>query len=141
MFFNIYLKVMLVSKKNMQFFFYMFLVFGEKIKKLSIKQSKFIFITTPKIVFICRLVTHTVTWQPNYSTCSSSFIAILKAMTATIFWWPSLGVVWKVFATRESAMGDNWLDPLLIEKIEGTWIYSYCIPKKVNPNIFVTHWS
>ena len=66
---------------------------------LSSKQSNLTFSNWlhPKIAFICRFLTQTATWRPNYTIATSSVIAIRKVMTDTVFLGPSLGVVWFFF--------------------------------------------
>ena len=55
-------------------------------------------------------------WQPNRTILTSSVKAIMKAMTDTVFWGPSLGegqnllfTVGGFFNNRECS-GDEWLD-------------------------------
>ena len=47
----------------------------------------------PKFSFLCGLLTQAATWWPNYTILTSSVKANLKAMTTTVFWGPSLGLV------------------------------------------------
>ena len=73
----------------------MFSVLDEQIKSLISKHSKLNFWNqlNPKFAFLCRLLTQTATWQPNHQIMTSSFTAILNAMTGTFFLGPTLRVV------------------------------------------------
>ena len=90
----------------------MFSVLDAQIRSFSSKQSKLNFWNrlNPIFAFLCRLLTQTATWQPNQPILTSRNIAILKAMTNTLFFLPSLGLVrifhllFEVFSTRESTL-------------------------------------
>ena len=65
----------------------MFSFVGEQIRSISSKQSKLHFWNRlhPKIAFLCRFRTQTVTWRPNHTILTSSVKVILKAMIDTFF--------------------------------------------------------
>ena len=70
-------------------------VFIEQIRSLCRKLSKFNFWIRlhSKSALSCRLLTQISTWQQNHIIFTSSVKAILKAMTDTVYFGPSLGVV------------------------------------------------
>ena len=84
---GIYLGIKIYDKGRTKF--NIFSVFGEKIRSLISKKSKFYFWKSlqSKIAFLCHLVTPTATWQPNHTILTSSDKLILKAMTYTV-WEP-----------------------------------------------------
>ena len=69
-----------------------FSVFSEQIKSVFSKQSKLKFWNWPhpKIAFVCRFLTQTANWWPNYTFLTSSVNAIQKSMTDTVFFGTKL---------------------------------------------------
>ena len=73
----------------------MFSLCVKQIKSLCRKQSKFNLLIRlyPKSARLCHLLIQVASWQPNNTVLTYCVKALLKAMTDTVFWGPSLGVV------------------------------------------------